>query len=247
MFAEWEGQPVIVATAVSVGAGWMLLAPGVFGPVPGVGVAPGAGLDIAPGVVPGIQRNRPGFIEPGFNQPGFVQPAVPQFGTGDATQADVTQQPEFRQPGQQQFPRQPPMQSGQQSGQQGQQQQQQQQQQQPAQLQGTLSPEQIAQSAQTLTNRQVTVQGEVTDVITANAFTIGGEVLVVTSQPFPQQVQRTLRDALRQQNQVRVSGTVRTFTNRSALERELGIQLRGRAFDDWTGRPVIIASSVEKV
>ncbi|HEV2125992.1 MAG TPA: hypothetical protein VGW38_24820 [Chloroflexota bacterium] len=156
--------------------------------------------------------------QPGFqpNQGVILQPVPRQ---------QLQQQPGFQQ-GQGMTTQQPqPMQQGQ--------------------ISGVLSPDQVERQARQLANRQVTVRGEVTDVINANAFALGEAVLVITRQPFPSQVQGTLRDSLYEQNTAQVTGTVRLFTNRQELERELGIQLRGRAFDDWTGRPVIIASSVQ--
>ena len=86
--------------------------------------------------------------------------------------------------------------------------------------------------------RGVTLSGEAEEVLTPHAFTLSDhELLVMKVAPIRY---------VREETTAYVTGTVRRF-ERAALERELGIALDAGVFEQWEGKPVVIADSIRIV
>lgn len=116
---------------------------------------------------------------------------------------------------------------------------------------GAVSPrtgvtvDDIADRPRDFYGRTVRTTGEVDRVLGRRAFTLGepgGQVLVLTAR-LPEGIVRPV-GRWPDDRTVHVAGTVRRF-EREALERELGVELGGDAFADWTGRPAIIPRSID--
>lgn len=129
-----------------------------------------------------------------------------------------------------------------------------------------LTPQQVEQAiaqnrGRELAGRTVTVTGQVSDVLNPNVIALQNDVLVVSAQPFSSlvpgpsdvpassrssmNVQRAFQSPLQFGDTVQVIGEVRAF-DPAALSSELGVDLRGLIFDAWSGRPVVIAQSVDR-
>ncbi|HEV2122721.1 MAG TPA: hypothetical protein VGW38_08110, partial [Chloroflexota bacterium] len=129
-----------------------------------------------------------------------------------------------------------------------------------------LTPQQVEQAivqgrGQQLAGRTVTVTGQVSDVLNPNVIALQNDVLVVSAQPFssllpgPSDVPASSRSSMNVQRAyqfpiqfgetVQVIGEVRAF-NPGALSRELGVDLSGLIFDAWSGRPVMVAQSIDR-
>ncbi|HOJ21554.1 MAG TPA: hypothetical protein PLU39_00945 [Armatimonadota bacterium] len=95
----------------------------------------------------------------------------------------------------------------------------------------------------------VTVSGEVSRVIDARAFTLGGkmfgcpELLVIAASPIPGIQERPPQTPLLAGDLVLVTGPVHSF-NRVHFEREAGVVLGKARFAGWSGRPAILALDV---
>jgi hypothetical protein len=113
---------------------------------------------------------------------------------------------------------------------------------------GTFRVSDITGSPQGYAGKSVSVQGEVENILGPNAFKLdddawfaGGidnDLPVISAQQTNPAVQDTWLN-----DQVRVTGTVRLF-NRAAIEQEIGYTLDNTLFDDWDGKPVLVASNV---
>ena len=76
-----------------------------------------------------------------------------------------------------------------------------------------------------------------TQLIGPNAFVLDHQLLVVA---------RDLPDDLQDDEVVQVTGTFSRF-DREWVERELGIPVQGRGFEDLKDRPVIVADAITPV
>ncbi len=103
--------------------------------------------------------------------------------------------------------------------------------------------------------QQVTVTGEVSEVLSANAMTIdepglfGESLIVVTQNPIPQinEMDQVQDDYIFQQgDRVRVTGTVRRF-NLTDIENQIGTDLDDATFQGLENNPAVIATRVEKL
>ncbi len=96
-----------------------------------------------------------------------------------------------------------------------------------------------------------TVSGEVNDVLTPNAFTIGGEdflgtdeLLIVGVQQLPNIVEGVEGEVeVGQDDIVQVTGTVREF-NVTEIEDEVGYALDDGVFGEFEGEPVVVAKKI---
>lgn len=90
----------------------------------------------------------------------------------------------------------------------------------------------------------VTVSGEVNEVLGPRSFTIGDEeLLVVSSAPLPEVVDRPGELPLSGGDVVKVTGRVRNF-DVFEVEREIGADLDDELLDAWAATPSIVADSV---
>ncbi len=109
----------------------------------------------------------------------------------------------------------------------------------------------IVQAPNTYVGQTVTVSGAVNDVIGPRAFTLGGdelygdaELLVVSAKDIPTPQARTPGEALLSRDVVQVTGPVSLF-NLAEFERDVGVDLDDIAFEDWAGKPAVIAQSLD--
>ena len=85
--------------------------------------------------------------------------------------------------------------------------------------------------------QRVTVSGRATQLIGPNAFILDDRLLVVA---------RDLPAGLQDDEVVQVTGTFSRF-DREWVERELGIPVQGRGFEELRDRPVIVADTITPV
>jgi hypothetical protein len=104
-------------------------------------------------------------------------------------------------------------------------------------------------------NQQVTVDGQVTQVLGNNAAVLDNGLVVVSNQPFstlvPGRDQGAILSArpltpLMVGDRMRVTGTV-TPVDRQFFEMQLGIFLRPEAYQQWLGAPALVATSIQDV
>jgi len=103
----------------------------------------------------------------------------------------------------------------------------------------------IAQDPQSWVGERVIVSGEVSQILTPNAYVLGGEqfvgggeLLVIGAPPVAGNVP-TVEDEVYPQDIVQVSGEVREF-NRAELEEEWGADFPAEAFEGREGQPVLV-------
>ena len=84
---------------------------------------------------------------------------------------------------------------------------------------------------------RVTVSARVTQLIGPNAFVLDHKLLVVA---------RDLPDDLQDDEVVQVTGTFSRF-DREWVERELGIPVQGRGFEEFKDGPVIVADTITPI
>ena len=89
--------------------------------------------------------------------------------------------------------------------------------------------------------KSVTVSGEITDVVSLNAVTLGDRVLVITKKQLLDAQGRPLQTQVTSRDTMQVTGTAREF-NLAAFDREAGIDLEDGKFTRWAGKPAIIAT-----
>ncbi len=117
---------------------------------------------------------------------------------------------------------------------------------------GTLSVADVTGNLSSFTGQTVTVQGEAEEFYNPNTLKLddnsifaGGidnDLLVISAQQA-----RPTMDNGWLNSQVRVTGVVRQF-DRATIEQEIGYQLGDLSiFNDWNGKPVLVAQSVEAV
>ena len=92
--------------------------------------------------------------------------------------------------------------------------------------------------------KTVTVSGEITDIVSLNAVTLGDEVLVVTKQPLTDAQGKPIQAELYTKDTAQVTGTVREF-DLSTFEQEAGVDLEDAKVTRWRGEPAILATSVQ--
>ncbi len=92
--------------------------------------------------------------------------------------------------------------------------------------------------------KTVTVSGEITDVVSTNALTLGDRVLVLSSQPFRDGRGQPLQPSVAGRDTLQVTGTVREF-DLLAIERDMRIDLEDAKFARWKDQPAIIATSTQ--
>ena len=117
----------------------------------------------------------------------------------------------------------------------------------------SASIDEIADDPAAYSGRLVAVRGEVEEILGQRAFTLVDEdpldddnLLVVTARTLqaldPQLAQAPLAD----DDVVEVRGPIRRF-NIAEFERDIGADLDDDRFDDWEGRPAVIARSLDIV
>ena len=109
----------------------------------------------------------------------------------------------------------------------------------------------VTDNAQEYFGTTVTVSGEVNDLLTPNAFTIGGEdflgtdeLLIVGAQQLPNIVEGVEGEVeVGQDDIVQVTGEVHEF-NVTEIEDEVGYALDDGVFGEFEGEPVVVAKEV---
>lgn len=108
----------------------------------------------------------------------------------------------------------------------------------------------IANNPSEFYGKSVTVSGEIDDVMSRGAFVLGGkdfiggsEVLVITAHALPGSGGRTKDAPAHENDLLQATGTVRPF-DLAAVEKELSIDLNDAVFDAWSGKPVVVARSL---
>lgn len=92
--------------------------------------------------------------------------------------------------------------------------------------------------------QRVTVSAEVNEVLSPNSFTIAGtagsggagELLIIANDPGV---------LVEEENAAAVTGTVRQAFDLAAVESEFGVDYDDTLYDDYDGRPYIVAESID--
>ncbi len=108
----------------------------------------------------------------------------------------------------------------------------------------------ITDNPQEYYNSNVTVSGQVGELVGPRAFTIGteddvggGTLLVVGAQQLPEIIEGEAEE-IAADDVVQVSGPVQEF-NIAEVEDEIGFDLQDGLFSDFEGRPVVVANTVD--
>lgn len=111
----------------------------------------------------------------------------------------------------------------------------------------------IANNPERYVGQTLTLWGEVDAVIGRQAFTIGdgdfvgdNRLLILSTATLPMAEGRMPDNPVLKDDRVRLSGPVSLFDIATA-ERELGVELDPARFDDWRGRPAIVARSLRLI
>ncbi|HEV2123899.1 MAG TPA: hypothetical protein VGW38_14135, partial [Chloroflexota bacterium] len=118
----------------------------------------------------------------------------------------------------------------------------------------------ILQGRGQLAGRTVSLTGQITNILNSRAIALENGVLVIGSQPLEELLfgpviiepsrrpwfppERRGMSPLQPGDTVQAVGEVLAF-DPTSLSRELGVDLRGPTFQNWAGRPVIIAHSFQ--
>ncbi len=98
----------------------------------------------------------------------------------------------------------------------------------------------LADNPQEYLGQVVTVSAPVTNILSPNAFALGGQVLVVGSG------KEAPGGSLTEGNVLQVTGPYRQF-DLAEFERELGVDLQDELFADWGDRPALLARQIQPV
>lgn len=114
----------------------------------------------------------------------------------------------------------------------------------------TATIDEVAANPAEYAGEQVTLSGDVNNVLGPRSFILGsgagGQVLVIGAEPMDALGATGMASpAELADDTVQVTGTVRMF-NLTEVERDVGADLNDQAFAGWEGRPVIVASNLDR-
>jgi hypothetical protein len=107
-----------------------------------------------------------------------------------------------------------------------------------------VAPDALSGNLEAYASMIVSTRGTITEIVSAHAFVLDGQVLVLSSERLPEALSRPPAPQVYRADSIEVIGAVRRFSL-PAAQQALGAQLDEDKLTGWTHKPAIYATHLE--